>query len=198
MPYDPDHHDRRSIRLPTWDYRRPAAYFVTICTHNRRCLFGEVVEGRMQLNAYGRVVAEEWNRSPSIRQEIEMDAFVIMPNHVHGIVIIAPPEAPRPITPHGYDIRVGTHGRASPQRRVEAGRPLRPPRSLESFVAGFKSSVTKRLNRYCGTPGAKVWQGRFYERIVRNEREWRAIRKYIHQNPARWYRDRNHPPGHRM
>jgi len=84
MPYDPDQHNRQSTRLPQWDYRRPAAYFVTACTHDRVCLFGEVVQGRMALNAYGRTVAEEWNRSPSIREEIEIDAFVVMPNRPQG------------------------------------------------------------------------------------------------------------------
>ena len=75
MPYDPDHHDRQSLRLPGWDYRQPAAYFVTICTHNRACLFGEIVRGRMYLNEYGRIVADEWHRSPSIREEIEVDVL---------------------------------------------------------------------------------------------------------------------------
>jgi len=84
VPYDPDKHDRQSIRLQGWDYRRPGAYFVTVCAHERRCLFGEVVAGRMYLNAYGRIVVEEWHRSPSIRHEIEADAFVVMPNRPQG------------------------------------------------------------------------------------------------------------------
>lgn len=84
MPYDPEKHDRQSIRLPQWDYRTPAPYLVTVCTHDRVCLFGEVVRGRMYLNAWGRIVAEEWNRSPAIRREIEMDAFVVMPNRPCG------------------------------------------------------------------------------------------------------------------
>jgi len=195
VPYNSDQHDRQSIRLQGWDYRRPGAYFVTTCTHDRVCLFGAVVDGRMALNACGRIVAEEWCRSPSIRQEIEMDAFIVMPNHVHGIVIIAPPDAPRPITPHGYNIRVGTHGRASLRRRSDDKRPMRPARSLGAFVAGFKSVVTTRINRHRGTPGEPVWQGRFYERIIRTEREWHHVRRYIRQNPARWHGDRHHPIG---
>jgi REP element-mobilizing transposase RayT len=161
----------------------------------------------MYLNAWGRIVAEEWNRSPSIRREIETDAFVLMPNHVHGIVIIAPPDAPWPITPRGYNVHVGssrmgprhgtnhvgTHGRASLQRWSKSGRPVRRARSLGAFIAGFKSAATARINRHRGTPGEPVWQGRFYERIIRDEREWHAVRRYIHQNPARWHRDRHHP-----
>jgi REP element-mobilizing transposase RayT len=160
----------------------------------------------MHLNACGRIVAEEWHRSPSIRREIETDAFVIMPNHIHGIVVIAPPDVPRPITPDGYTVdvgtnAVGTHGtrgmtfgpRASLQRRSKSGRPVRRARSLGAFVAGFKSAVTTRVNRHRGMPGEPVWQGRFYERILRTEREWCAVRRYIRQNPARWHRDRHHP-----
>ncbi len=210
MPYDPDKHNRRSIRLPGWDYRRPAAYFVTICAHRRRCLFGEVIDGQVTLDACGRIVVEEWHRSPSIREEIETDAFIVMPNHIHGIVIIAPPDAPRPITPDGYIVHVGTnrgenpvgtHGtrgmtfgpRGSLQRRSASGRPVRQARSLGSFVAGFKSAATARINRHRGTPGEPVWQGRYYERIIRDAREWRAVRRYIRQNPARWGRNRHHP-----
>lgn len=96
MPYDPDQHDRQSIRLPEWDYRTPAAYFVTVCAlsearkcpqgraHNRVCLFGEVAQGRMVLNAYGRIVAEEWRRSERVRDNVVLDAFVVMPNRPKG------------------------------------------------------------------------------------------------------------------
>ena len=123
-------------------------------------------------------------------------------NHMHGIAIIVPPDAPRPITPDGYIVRVGmnrgenpvgTHGgrrscpwcRASLQRRSESGRPVRRARSLGAFIAGFKSAATARINRHRGTPGKPVWQGRFYERIIRDAREWHAVRRYIRQNPAR-------------
>ena len=202
MPHNSDWHGRQSIRLLGWDYRQPAAYFVTICSHDRTCLYGEIVRGRMHLNEYGRIVVEEWHRSPSIRDEIEVDAVVVMPDHMHGIVTIAPPDAPRPITPDGYTVRVGTnrgenpvgtHGRASLQRRSKSGHPVRQARSLGAFVAGFKSAATARINRHRGTPGAPVCQGRYYERIIRDTREWHNVRRYICQNPARWGRDRHRP-----
>jgi len=124
-------------------------------------------------------------------------------NHFHGIVIIAPPWVSRPITPHGYHVHVGadhganhivvgTHGRAS-LRRSKSGRPVRQARSLGAFIARSKSAATARINRHRGTPGEPVWQGRFYDRVIRNEREWRAVRRYIRQNPARWHWDRHHP-----
>jgi REP element-mobilizing transposase RayT len=126
MRYDPDRHHRRSIRLRGYDYRQPGAYFVTIVTQDRACLFGEVVGEEMHLNELGKIVWEEWFRSAEIRQEIELlpDEFVVMPNHVHGIVWIV--ESP-----------VGAHGRAplhhAPLQRL--------PRSLASFIAGFKSAT---------------------------------------------------------
>jgi hypothetical protein len=87
MPYDPQKHHRRSLRLPEFDYASPGAYFVTICAFQRHCLFGQVVDGVVNLNRFGRLVETEWLRSPDIRREIELDAFVVMPNHLHGIVM---------------------------------------------------------------------------------------------------------------
>lgn len=88
MKYNPDKHHRRSIRLPGYDYSQSGAYFVTICAYQRQCLFGNVVDGRMVLNQYGAIVADEWQKSSVIRQEIELDGWMVMPNHFHGIVII--------------------------------------------------------------------------------------------------------------
>ena len=85
---DPRKHHRRSIRLQGYDYTRAGAYFITICTQGRECLFGEIVDGEMILNELGRIVQEEWKKTPAIRREMELDAFVVMPDHIHGIVII--------------------------------------------------------------------------------------------------------------
>ncbi len=173
---------RNLIRLRGWDYTQPGAYFVTICTHERVHLFGEIVDGDMRLNAFGEIVWEEWFRSAEIRAEIELfpDEFVVMPNHIHGIVWIVETD-----DGNGYrDDTVGAHGRA----------PLhRPPRSLGSFIAGFKSAVTKRINALRGTPGARVWQRNYWEHIICNERALNAIRRYIAENPPRWHLDRHNP-----
>ena len=88
MAYDPDLHNRRSIRLDDYDYRNAGAYFVTICTDDKRLLFGEVVRGRMRLSPCGRVAVDEWHRTEQLRDNVALDAFVVMPNHVHGIVVI--------------------------------------------------------------------------------------------------------------
>jgi len=169
MTYGPAKHRRRSIRLREYDYAQAGAYFVTICTQHRECLFGEVVDGQARLSMPGEVVAAEWLRSARIRGEIELDAFVVMPNHVHGIVVIRD---------------VGAHGRAplpSP--------PHRPPRSLGSFVAGFKSAATKRINAIRGTPGLPGWQRNYYEHVIRDEDDLDRVRRYIAENPLRWDED---------
>ena len=186
MPYDPEQHDRRSIRLPEYDYGQPGAYFITVCTQGRMCLFGDVVRGRMRLNAHGRIVAEEWHRTERIRDHVALDAFVVMPNHVHGIIgITVDPDG------HGPNERRGTARRAPTGTNRRFGQPR--PGSLPTIVRAFKSAATRRINQHRGTPGASVWQRNYYEHIVRGRRDLERIRRYIRTNPARWHRDRNHP-----
>ncbi|MCJ7509681.1 MAG: hypothetical protein MUP14_02165 [Dehalococcoidia bacterium] len=180
MNYDPTRHHRRSIRLPAYDYAQAGAYFVTMVTHQRQCLFGEIVGGQMRLAAYGQVVSEQWLRSALVRGEIELDAFIVMPNHIHGIVIIRA----QPMDVGAHD-RVGAHGRA-PQL-------YRPPRSLGSLVAGFKSAATKRVNEIRGMLGIPVWQRNYYERVIRNDEELNRIRQYMIDNPAHWEEDSENP-----
>ena len=185
--YNPKKHHRRSIRLKGYDYTQPGEYFVTICTHNRNCLFGQVVNGQVELNEYGQIVAAEWEKSPMIRRELELDVFVIMPNHLHGIVNIV------------GAIGVGAIGQ-SPLHQSSTGAnsysPLSPgaaPKSLGAFIIGFKSAVTKQINQWRGTPGLPVWQRNYYEHIIRSNRALEAIRHYIEQNPRRWELDRYNP-----
>lgn len=186
MTYDPEKHNRRSIRLDGYDYGRPGAYFVTICTYKRVCLFGEVVEGRMWLNEYGRIILGEWRRTERARDNVALDTFVIMPNHVHGIIVITP-------NPDGGG---STRGRGT-ARRAPTGtnRQFGQPRSgsLPTIVGAFKSAATRRINRLRDTPGEPVWQRNYYERIVRGRHDLERIRRYIRQNPARWHLDRNRP-----
>ena len=169
-------HHRKSIRLKDYDYSQPGAYFVTICTHDKNCLFGEVVDGQIVLNEFGRIVEQEWRQSEHIRSEIRLDAFQIMPNHFHAIVYILD---------RGV---VGATGR-SPLHSVLADkkRPNGPrPKSLSSLMAGFQSAVTAKINMIRQTPGAKVWQRNYYDHIIRTENELYRIREYIVANPAKW------------
>ena len=175
MKYDPEKHCRRSIRLQGYDYSRPGAYFVTVCTRNRKCLFGEIIEGRMVLNDYGKVVAMAWDAIPRHFPDVEIDMFQIMPNHVHGIVVIS---AGR-----------GTACRAPTMERF--GKAVYG--SLATIIRSFKSAVTKYINELRNTPGAKLWQRNYYDHIIRNEDELDRIRRYISDNPAKWKLDRENP-----
>ena len=184
MGNDSKKHHRRSIRLPGYDYTSPGAYFVTICAHKGELLFGEVVEDHVALNEYGQIAHEEWLASEQIRQEIEMDVFVIMPNHLHGIVWIRDMDD----EPEGGMPCVGAHEKAHGRAPLR-----RPPRSLGSFIAGYKSAVTARINRMRGIPGTPVWQRNYWEHIIRDDVSLNEIRAYIQDNPARWAEDQLHP-----
>ena len=175
MKYDPNVHHRRSIRLRGYDYSQAGAYFVTICTQNRECLFGEIVDGEMRLNEAGRTGVNEWLKTAEIRDEIELDEWVVMPNHFHGIVVIA----------NGR----GTARRAPTVERF--GQPVSG--SIPTIVRSFKSAATKRINELRQTPGAKLWQRNYWEHIIRDESELGHIREYIRNNPAQWELDKLHP-----
>ena len=166
---------RRSIRLKEYDYSQAGEYFVTICTHDHECMFGEIINGEMRLNAIGKIVNEEWLRTTRIRPGIELDVFVLMPNHIHGIIVI---KDESPIS------NVGTHSCASLQRK---------PRSLGSIIAGFKSATTKRINEMRHTPSFPVWQKRFYDRIIRSDKVLVNIRGYISHNVVKWALEKDNP-----
>jgi putative transposase len=169
-------HHRRSIRLKNFNYAQIGAYFVTLCTYNQECSFGNVIDGKMVLNDAGRIAVDEWKKSAIIRNEIELDEFIVMPNHIHGIVIIVKScRGDRPVAPTKP---IATMNKYKPNGP--------PPKSIGSLIAGFKSAVTKGINENRGTPGMPVWQRNYYEHIIRNKNELHRIRQYIRQNPERW------------
>ena len=179
MSYAPDYHHRRSIRLPGYDYTQAGAYFVTVVTADRACLFGEVVDGTMVLSAFGQIVREEWLRTADLRSNVRLDAFVVMPNHLHGIIWIV-------------DDAVGARRRRAPTDTSEQfGKPVAG--SIPTIVRSTKSAVTKRINRMRQSPGERVWQRNYYEHIIRDENSLQRIRQYIHDNPAHWQVDREFP-----
>lgn len=156
---------RRNPRLKGYDYSQEGSYFITICTRKRVEILSTVSEENVELSEIGRIVQSEWLRSQEIRKEIELDAFVIMPNHLHAIV----------------KIRESTG-------RVHAKGLER--HSLPSLIAGFKSSVTK-VARTRGLVEKSFWQRGYYEHIIRGGEELLRIREYILANPSRWSTDRD-------
>ncbi len=181
MRFDPDKQHRQSILLRGYDYSQAGAYFITVCTQGRECLFGEIIDGNMRLNGYGRVVGDEWLRSTEIRREIELDEWVVMPNHIHAIIaIINHRRGDRPVAPTRENIQ--SHRLRGPR-----------PKSISALLAGFKSAVTKQINQIRRTPSVPVWQRNYYEHVIRNEHELTRIRQYIANNPAQWALDRENP-----
>jgi REP element-mobilizing transposase RayT len=160
-------HHRRSIRLVAFDYTSAGGYFLTLATHQNACLFGAITGEQVSLNTYGDIVQEEWLHTPQIRPNIILDEYIIMPNHLHGIIFITEPdpvEAHSAPPTHRNSSSVGAHSSA-PLRKPNKSL-FRPPKSLGSFVAGFKSIVTERINILRSTPGMPVWQRNYYEHII--------------------------------
>ena len=206
MRFDLDKHHRRSIRLRGYDYTQAGGYFVTICAQNRECLFGNVVEMAMRLNDAGQMVQSVWNELPQHYPGVDVDAFVVMSNHIHGIIVLmdddivvgAGPRA-RPIGP-----RACPDNRESPpfdgQPRGVRGQPrgVAPTMSLPDVVHRFKSLTTARFrhdvihNNWHPFHGG-LWQRNYYEHVIRNESELDRIREYIVANPGRWDEDINNP-----
>jgi REP element-mobilizing transposase RayT len=187
MKYNPEIHHRRSIRLKDYDYSQAGAYFVTVCTQNRECLFGDITNASMQLNNYGEVVTKCWNDLSNHFPRIILDAFVVMPNHVHGIVVILENycrgEVSSPILKPD-EIKTIEKGGVTP--------PLQK-HTLGQIVAYFKYQTTKHINQIRNTPGLPLWQRNYYEHIIRNEDELNRIGEYIINNPMQWADDENNP-----
>ena len=162
---------RKSIRLKEFDYTTPWWYYITICTFNHKILFGEIKKGKLVLNDFGKIVKDEWLKTKTIRNNIDLDYYVIMPNHFHGILINESRDKARLVH--------------TEVRRF--GKPV--PNSLSSIIGSFKSAVTKRINEIRKSPGAKVWQSRFYDHIIRNDNDLNRIRTYIQNNPLKWELD---------
>lgn len=180
MKYNPEIHHHKSIRLKEYDYSQAGYYFVTICTHNREHLFGEIADGVIELNQYGRIVKEELLRSEEIRQNIKIDYFVIMPNHIHFILIIEEQYL-------NYNDVVGVHCNEPLQNTEKFGKSTK--NSLPTIIKLLKSTITKQINEIRNSPSNPVWQRNYYEHIIRNEKELYEIRKYIENNPLNWNED---------
>ncbi|HRJ55651.1 MAG TPA: transposase [Anaerolineales bacterium] len=211
MKFDPQKHHRRSIRLKGFDYSQAGAYFVTIVTWQRECLFGDVVDGEMNLNRHGYIVRDAWFDLRNHYRHVELGAFVIMPNHVHGIIVLTDDGRSRSSASGGTNSPTGrgesfTSGNTTLPDGLNSGavplqnkqtRPYvvkpKPRHDLPEIVRAFKSFSAKRINRLRRTDGIPVWQRNYYERIIRSEREMKNITKYIETNPSRWDNDDENP-----
>ncbi len=168
-----------SPRCQSWDYTSNGYYFVTICTHNRQYFFGDVVKDKMQLSAVGEIVAEEWQKTAQLRSYIALDEWIVMPNHLHGIIIINN----QPLQPVIDMFRRNISTRMVKSRLKS--------KSLGSIIGQIKSVCTKRIWE-AGFDDFD-WQDRFYDHIIQNEESLHNIREYIINNPVKWELDKNNP-----
>jgi REP element-mobilizing transposase RayT len=169
MTYNPYTDHRRSIRLPNYDYSKKGLYYVTLCSIDRECLFGEVSDDRIILNLVGKIIDHFWSELGNRYLNISTDEYIIMPNHMHGIIII---------NDHNEDCR---------------GVVTTPLPKLGKIITWYKYNSTKYVNRLRRSPGAKLWQRNYYDRIIRDENENNRIVQYIRNNPLKWESDKNNP-----
>ena len=185
--YNPDIHHRRSIRLQGYDYAQKGMYFITLCVQERECIFGTIFENRMFLNEIGQIVADEWVNTMNIRDNVIIHDFIVMPNHLHGIVEI-------------------TYNKND---KCLIGEFVSPTKSIGAIVRGFKIATTKRIKNFITPVGANgnspngnyplqewiinhlphIWQRNYYEHIIRDYNDHERIANYINTNPSRWEED---------
>ncbi len=178
--HDKTIHNRHSIRIPGYDYSIPDFYFITICTENKQCIFGHVRDGKMILNNIGKIVHNEIINIPKFHKHIVIHEFIVMPNHIHVILEIAPSV--------GAHVCAQNHIGGCAANGAQTCAPTTPPgfgnkiSYLAQTIRGFKSGVTKQIGR-------SIWQRNYYEHIVRDDKDYENIRGYIMTNPATWDAD---------
>ena len=161
---------RQSIRLPGYDYAQPGAYFITVCTYHRIHLFGEIANDIVRLSEFGHLVQAVWDDLPNHYAHVVTDAFVIMPNHIHGIIVLDPP--------------IGAGLKPAPTKGNHG---------LTEIVRGLKTFSARHINKRRNTTGTHIWQRGYHEHIIRNDGSIDRIREYIVNNPMKWGIDRENP-----
>ena len=182
MRHDPEKHHRRSIRLKGYNYSQAGCYYLTVVTQNRECLFGDVVDGKMVLNGAGRVAQTCWLEIPNHFPNVHLDAFIIMPNHIHGIIFIINDEMGK---------SVGVQNFEPLQRSNQNKYQQIIPHSIGSIIRGFKIGVTKWFRH--NTDIYTVWQRNYWEHVIRDEKELNHIQEYTINNPLKWDFDDENP-----
>ncbi len=197
MKYNPQKHHRTSIRMKGYDYSQPGLYFITICTQNRDHYFGEIHNGKMVLSPMGVLADILWYEIPHHTQFVALGDFVVMPNHIHGILIIDKPDdeiagvgtlhATSPQFPQSPQSPQFPQSPQQPQKNQKMSDISPKSKSVSSIIRSYKSAVTFHGNRLGLNNG---WQSRFHDHIIRNEQSYQNISNYIINNPARWNNDK--------
>ncbi|KAA3646209.1 MAG: transposase [Chloroflexi bacterium] len=172
----PKLHHRQSHRLPHYDYSQAGAYFVTVCAYNRVAILGEVIDESVKLSPIGEIVQNAWEEIPAHFETVELDEFVVMPNHMHGIIWIREDSSNRVGAQH-----------AAPLQKTD--RPNVKPGSLGAIMRSFKAAATKRINALGPDACQRVWQRGYYDHVLRDDEDLHNHRKYILDNPPKWTLD---------
>jgi putative transposase len=174
MNYNPEKHNRQSIRLKQYDYASEGMYFITICSYQKQHLFGEVVDNAMILSDMGKIVRDEWLKTPTLRPNVSLGEYVVMPNHLHLLLCI--------------ELRKETREQQGSRKGVLQYAPTirSPSQTIGAIIRGYKGATTKQINILRETPQTPVWQPNYYEHIVRSEKDCNRIREYIQYNPQNW------------
>jgi putative transposase len=173
--------NRQSIRLPEYDYSQTGAYFVTVLTYQRECILGDVIDDEVSLSEIGKIVEAVWREIPAHFPNVSSDEYVIMPNHVHGIIRI---ESDIVRARHASPLRV--HANKSSPKGTDS-------RSLGAIIGSFKSAVTKRIHLLQGFQNIHLWHRNYYEHVIRNVRDYERVLDYIQSNPINWEQDSEYP-----
>jgi REP element-mobilizing transposase RayT len=200
--FDPQKHHRRSIRLKGYDYSSEGAYYVTTVTLSRECLFGEIIDKEVYLSNYGKIVQKWWESIPIHFPNVELGAFVIMPNHVHGIIFMSTESRGEVVSPRdnpnrdnqGSIIHEEISRNVDESMKQDGETPPLHKRTLGQILAYFKYQCTKEMNKIEDAQTiTRFWQRNYYEHIIRNEKELKQKTDYILDNPSRWDEDAENP-----
>ncbi len=189
MAYNPVVHNRHSIRLQGYDYSQSGAYFITICTYKKERFFGEIVNGEMKLNLLGNYAYHQWIQISSRFDNLELDEFVIMPNHVHGIIVIQSDKVEESENNNHFP-REKLYSNPSivqPHRQIQQNGTV--PGSIGAIIQNYKSVTTRKINAMSAMKNTKIWQVNYYDHIIRDEADHARIIGYIRENPAKWEQD---------
>ncbi|OGJ53845.1 hypothetical protein A2880_02985 [Candidatus Peribacteria bacterium RIFCSPHIGHO2_01_FULL_49_38] len=190
---------RQSVRMKDFDYAMDVRWFVTVCTHERRCTLGEIAEGEempeVKLSEVGKIVEECWLEIPDHFSNVMLDEFVIMPNHIHGLLEIIDTshisDTPDDNNPATNGRGVACYAPTGSEERFSAI--SSKPQSLGTIIRSFKSAVTKRINELHGKSDEPFWQRNFYEHGIRSDKSLEKIQNYIRENPLMWNEDEDNP-----
>lgn len=194
MKFNPEIHHRTSMRYPGYDYSLPGHYFITICVQDRECLFGEIENDEMKLSEIGKIALKKWFEIPLHFKHVILDEFMVMPNHVHGIIEITDKNRHFPVGVQNFE---PVHSRipdiSNADCYINKFQKIIPG-SLGSIVRGYKIVVTNAIKIFINDlESGSIWQRNFYDTIIETDEQLEIIRNYIRENPRIWNNDSNNP-----